>query len=102
MILTFTLESCYYVHGSIRMGKLRNIDCNCDTSFANVETNINKKHYSGRYVNYDNKGCIESKGRYFNGKKRGLWEFYFNGCLSSVTYFKRNDTLVWMTVNTSW
>jgi len=46
------------------------------------QTTFKDNQYNGEAVFYDSDGAVASKGKFLNGKKVGMWQFYLKGKLT--------------------
>lgn len=46
------------------------------------QTTYKNNEYNGDAIFYDSDGVVASKGKFLNGKKVGMWQFYFKGKLT--------------------
>jgi len=101
-LLIITINSCHYSKDFVRYHKVTYHDDRgdsaffCKKGFENYEKITFKKDsiMHGRYALYDSIGCLLVRGRYKNGKKRGLWEYYERGCLANSKYYTKSDTII--------
>ncbi|WP_343697401.1 hypothetical protein [Flavobacterium sp.] len=73
-------EEMTYVNGS-REGKYRKLGQN---GVIQEESVYKNNEYNGDAVFYDADGAVASKGKFVNGKKAGIWQFYTKGKVKEV------------------